>query len=610
MHPAAFALALAAPIIVPLGDRALPLRVAVEVRTEAGETAPPLAWWSRADGGASATAAGPGFVVRLRLDPGAGGARVLSAEIHWTHPAGLERAVVRLSWPGAPRAVGRDLSFAPVAEPVRIGRGTPLVVEAGDVALAGGPGLAGARISASAGGRTAEVELLLDDAAERPFATYAACLEKLPPPSPGMPMQFGALEHKEPHLAAGRRPGDVDAARATLYPIAEGAPFLPVVVERWPGGARAAVVFTDHADRTDPDALRAVLWGHSRAGPGTGSGFLGRGVRLTKTFFAHDRRGGLDDPEIRPLADDLLACGSEVGLHSITGDRDDRDAVRAGLASLAPWRPVTWIDHEPYTNCEAISSEGWRDTGPYGIRDLLAGAGLRWIWAAGDVGGFGATRVVNVLGGAPGVAHPAIYPLPHDPRLWVFQSSMFYGTPEKLAAAMEEGPLLRLEAERGLFVAHTYLSASARTTSRPEHLARLVVRELPGGALELNPAFDAALARLAAHVRAGVLSTLTWAEAGDRLRAVGAVEVRYRADGTAEVANRGAFDLPGLTLAVPAGDLDVAVEGARVKGMSTEAGRTRVWLDLPAGGRVQVRAARGDAPAPVLPPPGDALGAR
>ena len=590
MHPAAFALALAAPIIVPLGDRALPLRVAVEVRTEAGETAPPLAWWSRADGGASATAAGPGFVVRLRLDPGAGGARVLSAEIHWTHPAGLERAVVRLSWPGAPRAVGRDLSFAPVAEPVRIGRGTPLVVEAGDVALAGGPGLAGARISASAGGRTAEVELLLDDAAERPFATYAACLEKLPPPSPGMPMQFGALEHKEPHLAAGRRPGDVDAARATLYPIAEGAPFLPVVVERWPGGARAAVVFTDHADRTDPDALRALLWGHSRAGPGTGSGFLGRGVRLTKTFFAHDRRGGLDDPEIRPLADDLLACGSEVGLHSITGDRDDRDAVRAGLASLAPWRPVTWIDHEPYTNCEAISSEGWRDTGPYGIRDLLAGAGLRWIWAAGDVGGFGATRVVNVLGGAPGVAHPAIYPLPHDPRLWVFQSSMFYGPPADMAAALSDDALAELEGERGLFVAHTYLAAGPATTRRPEHLARLAVRPTADGALEIDPGLDAALERIAARVRAGTLASLTWAEAGDRLRALGDVEVVYRPDGAAEIRNTGAARLDGLTLAIPGEGREVGLEGALAGGRADVPGWTRIWFDLGPGARVVLRA--------------------
>ena len=107
-----------------------------------------------------------------------------------------------------------------------------------------------------------------------------------------------------------------------------------MVVERWPAGARAAVVLTDHADRTDPDALRAVLWGSSdpRAEGGIGAGLLGRGLRITRTFFVHARRGALDDPEIRLLAEDLAGAGSEVALHSVTPERDDRDAVSAGLA--------------------------------------------------------------------------------------------------------------------------------------------------------------------------------------------------------------------------------------------------------------------------------------
>ena len=32
---------------------------------------------------------------------------------------------------------------------------------------------------------------------------------------------------------------------------------------------------------------------------------------------------------------------------------------------------TTWIDHEPYTNCEALSAQGWQAGGPYGIRDVL-----------------------------------------------------------------------------------------------------------------------------------------------------------------------------------------------------------------------------------------------
>jgi hypothetical protein len=401
-----------------------------------------------------------------------------------------------------------------------------------------------------------------------------------------------------------RQPGQVATARATLYPLEPGRALLPLVPERWAGGALAAVVFTDHADRTDPTALRALLHGDSRllCREGGPAGFLGHGLRLTKSFFLRARRGGLEEAETLALAAELIAAGSEVASHSISGDPDDREVVRAGLSALSRLGVVTWIDHEPYTNCEALSSQGWRAEGRYGIRDLLAPAGFRWIWEAGDVGGFAREpRLMNLFAvGDPGQPDPPVYPFPMDPRLWVFQSTLFYGPPAQMAAALEEGPLRQLEAERGLFVGHTYLAASSRTTTRPELLARLAVRELPGGAMELDPAFDAALARLAAHVRSGALATLTWAEAGDRLQALSEVEVIYRGDGAAEVVNRGAA-IRGLTLAVPAPDLELEAEGARVAGMASEEDRTRIWLDLPAGGRVLVRAGRGGLPVAFLP---------
>ncbi len=406
---------------------------------------------------------------------------------------------------------------------------------------------------------------------------------------------------------AERRAGERVTGRAVLYGIEPAREPLPLFAERWPSGARAAVVFTDHADRTDPEALRALLHGDSRplCRADGRRGFLGHGVRLTKSLFLHARRGGLEDPETRALAEELLAAGSEVASHSVTGERDDREAVRAALPALSLFRVVTWIDHQPYTNCEAISSEGWRDGGTFGIRDLLALAGFRWIWEAGDVAGFAPEpRLVNLFAvGDRGAADPPIYPLPLDRRLWVFASSLFYGTAAAMGGAVGEEPLARLEAERGLFVGHTYLSASARTTTRPEHLARLVVRDRPGGGLEIDPAFDAALGRIAAHARAGALATMTLADAADRLRRLGDVEVRYLAGGAAAVENRGAADLAGLTLAVPAGGVELAVEGVRAEGTGAEPGRSRVWFDLPAGGRAVVRASRGGLPLPFLPDP-------
>ncbi|HET7825819.1 MAG TPA: hypothetical protein VFK90_10815, partial [Anaeromyxobacter sp.] len=475
----------------------------------------------------------------------------------------------------------------------------PLLVAAGRAVLAGGPGLAAASVERGRDGPA--VTLFLDDADERPFSTYEACLDHLPVSEHTHTIDWGELEVRHRVRASPRLPGDVDGFRAGLYPLAPGGRFLPVVVERWPAGARAALVLTDHADRTDAAALRAVLWGSSdpRAEGGVGAGLLGRGLKITRTFFAHARTGALDDPEIRLLADDLAVSGSEVALHSITPDRDGREAVRAGLASAAAWRPVTWIDHEPYTNCEAIASRGAGD-GPWGIRDLLEDAGVRWVWAAGDVDGRAGTRIVNVLGGDPGAARPAIFPLPNDPRLWVFRSSMFYASPAELAAALSAPALEALEAERGLFVGHTYFGPSAATTHADAHRARLAVIS-SGASLAIHPALDAAFARIAARARAGTLASLAWFEVGDRLRALGDVEVIYRADGAAEVHNAGEVPLRALTVTLPAAGLELSLEGAALLGREDADGWARLWFDLGSGERAVVRASDGVVPVPILP---------
>jgi hypothetical protein len=613
---ACLALALAAvPLEVPLGGAALPVDVGLELRTGAGASAPPLAWATRPDGALEGTARTAEVDAVVRIAPAAGGAAAVEVALRWRAPVSLERAALAVSWrplpspaargegapgtSGAPRALGRDLRVRPLAGLLRVGRGTPILVAAGGAFLVGGPGLLGARLEPAPGGVRAA--LLLDDADERPFSTYGTCLDRLPD-GHDQPIHWATLEVRRPVRGVARWPGDLDAARATLYPLAEGAPLRPVVVERWPAGARAAFVLTDHADRTDPDALRAVLWGSSdpRAEGGVGAGVVGRGLRVTRTFFVHARQGALDDPDVRLLATDLAAAGSEVALHSVTPERDDRDAVRAGLAAAAEWRPRTWIDHQPYTNCEAVSSRGAGIEAPFGVRDLLVEGGVSWLWAAGDVDGRLGTRIVNQLGGEPSQPRPAIFPLPQDGRMWVFRSSMFHAAPGELAAALSDAELARLEEERGLFVAHTYLGPSARTTRSADQLARVLVVEGKGG-LAIHPALDAALARVAAHVDAGRLATLAWAEAGDRLRALGDVEVTYRADGAAEVHNRGAEPVAALTVSLPAAGLDVAVEGAAVLGREDEGGDARLWFDLGPGEKATIRAWDGLEAVPLWP---------
>jgi hypothetical protein len=589
-----------AAVAVDVGGVVLPLQAELEIQTAQGAHRLPLAFQPGEDGLLAARAATGEWEASVSLaPPGPGGARPLDVSVRWRVPAEVARVALVLSWPGHPSAVDRSLRFVPLAGPLRVERGTPLLVAAGELLLAGGPGLAAARLEPVSGGVRAT--LLLDDGSTRPFSTFETCFERLPHPGAGQQhLAWGSFDPRRPQPFSPRAPGAEDRLMAGLYPLAEAASFLPVVLERWPAGARAAVVITDHADRTDPEALRAVLWGASSpSAPRTG-GLLGRGLRITRTFFVHGHGGSLDDPESQALADDLQAAGSEVALHSISSERDGREDVRAGLAAAARWTPVTWIDHEPYTNCEALSAQGWQEGGPYGIRDLLVAAGYRWVWAAGDEGK-GLPRVDDLLGGKPDEARAAIAPFPPDGRLWMFRSSMFYARPEVLAAALSDAELAALEEARGLFVAHTYLGASVHTTHTPDHLARLAVRPAPGGGLAIDPALDAAFARLAARVRDGRLASLTWTEAGDRLRALGDLEVAYRPDGAAEVWNHGTAPLVGLTVAIPvAPEVELSVNGAPPLGRDDQAGQARIWFDLPPGGRAVLRAFDRLAPLPFL----------
>jgi len=602
------------PIPLALGEQVLPVRLSLELRagepaSRAGEAGAiwqdgplPLAWWTGPDGEPRAEASLPAVDAVLRIEPAPGGARRLEVELRWRRAAGLEKAALKVAWPGGwPGAVGRDLAPRPLTAPVRTGRGTPLVAWAGPALLIGGPGLVAAALAPGQGGL--EATLFLDDAAERPFATYLECLDALPRLDDQAGHGWADLERKRTWPRAPRRPGDVDHLAVTLYPRRPGS-LGPLVPLRWARGAGAALVLTDHADRTSADALRAVLYGHSdaRAEGSKGAGLLGRGLAITRSFFAYGGPGTLEDPEVAGLADALVAAGSEVAIHSVSEHRDGRETVRAGLWAAAEWEPRTWIDHQPYVNCEALSARGAAEAGAFGILGLLREAGLRWGWAAGDVGGFHQVELVDLFQAAPPSApSPVLYPLPWDPGLWIFQSTFFYAPPRDLAAALSDEALQRLERGQGLFVGHTYLGAGPARTRGAGAVGRLAVRPAPGGGLVIDPDLDAALARVAGEVAAGRLASLTWDEAGERLVALGEVELRYREDGSVELINHGDRPLPGLALATPLSGLDWTVDGRPADG---DPARRTIWLDLPPRAARRIEARRLGAAVPLLAPAG------
>jgi len=571
-----------------------PLRVglALEVTADPAGALPPLRWRAEGDG-LVAEVADARLEATIRIAPEAAGFE-LRAEVRWRVSAEVARLAVRLSLPGPAVALGRDLRLAPLEGAARVDVGTPLLALVPGMAVVGGPGLAAAHLQPVEGG--VELRAILDDEGAHPFAVYQRCLERLPPAAG---RSWAALERKRLRARARAAAGDRAGLTLQLVPLLPGAQ-RPLVVERWPAGARAAIVFTDHADRTDPEALRALLRGSSPPAPAGPRGLLGHGLRITKSFFARDGRGGLlDDPAAARLAAELREAGSEVALHSPGMGPDDRAAVRAALAALAPWQMTTWIDHQPYTNCEALSNRGWEASGRWGIADLLVGAGFRWVWEANDLGGFGRPRLENLFRPErPAEADPPVYPLPFDRRLWAFQSTFFYGPPAELGGALSDEALEALEREDGLFVGHTYLSASARTTPQPEHRARLAVRPRAGGGLEIAPALEAGLARAGARVRAGTLASLTLREAAERLRELSALRVRYLPDGEARVEHHGSLPLRALTLAME-GEGALEVEGAP-HGGHPAGPRSRVFFDLSPGEAVTLRVHGAQGPVPFL----------
>ncbi|MFN8544550.1 MAG: hypothetical protein U0807_10145 [Candidatus Binatia bacterium] len=575
--------------------------VGLDIATARGVVSLPALVWTAAGGALAGHTRADVIDATVGLAPSEEGLR-LTVALRWAADVAVEREVVHLGLRGAAFAIGRDLGWGPVGGTVRVDRATPILVATGTLAVAGGAGFVAARYRPgheAAGAPVVGIDLVLDDAAAHPFAVYDRCREALPAP----PIDWAALERRTAMSNRRRAAGEVVHAEATILGLAPASSPLPLVVERWPRGARAAVVVTDHADRTDPRALRAVLYGTSdRAAAGYGRrGLLGHGLRVTKTFFAEGHVGALaGDPEARALADELVAAGSEVGSHSISEGRDAREAVANGLAAFDRWGVVTWIDHEPYTNCEALAAQGWAAGGAFGIRDLLVTHGYRWAWAAGDVAPRDGLRVTDLFDGPDAAAAPVAFPFPLDPRLWLFRSVWFYAPPAALAAALDDRALDALEQRRGLFVAHTSLAASAATTRSPAHRRALCVHATPSGALEIDPALDAAFARLGARVRVGTLASLTWRGAGDRLRALDAVAVRYRADGSASVENRGDTRVEGLTVAIPSGDVDIRVDGAVPAGARRDRERTIAWLDLAPGGAATVTASRGAQRVPLL----------
>jgi len=472
----------------------------------------------------------------------------------------------------------------------------------------------------------ARVDLL--SAETRPFSHFAACTE-----------DWHAPNHRELLSVRLVQPDELLHSEVVLYSDAA----VPLFKARYPDGRNAALVITDHADQTAVLTLRALIGGTSDVTSSSFSqgGLLAHGLSITKSLWmssgepappplgysaAHaaasgphvapaapksshasrvstilsfrnrysrpqvDATGGgrpqLDDPDVAEMADRMARLGWEIVPHSATPVRDERDRTTQALEWFQRYKARTWIDHQPYTNCEALVNQGYQ-TGPFGIIDLLQKFGYSYAWSGIDV----PPGSLNLLSPRRLDRYvPVLWPAGRlyggtPSGLWLFSTMMTYIDAQKFFKLYSKRALDQLERERGLHIAHTYLEAF-HPPSSPFATRNLMLPGKHAGEVVISPKLDALFAALAGRVSRGSLWVPTLSQLGDHMRSMAFVSVRLLANGSAVL--RSPQALSGATFVVPRPSLQVLVDGQPPKGLRTTAKETTFWVDLPAEHDVHV----------------------
>lgn len=298
-------------------------------------------------------------------------------------------------------------------------------------------------------------------------------------------------------------------------------------------------------------------------------------------------RPQLDDPEVAELAQRLFKVGWEVSPHSATPQADGRERTVEALEFFSRFRSRTWIDHQPYTNCEALVNRGYQK-GPYGIVDLLLQHGYGYAWSGIDIAPSPTLNLLNQR--RPDRYAPVLWPAGRlsagtPSGLWLFASMMTYIDSAKFFSLYKKKSLDQLERERGLHIAHTYLEAFHPPGSMFQK-RNLMVPGKRSGEVLVHPKLEELFQALKARVRRGTLWVPTLHELGDYSRALSGVTVRLQPDGSATL--RAEQALAGATFVVPRPKLRVLIDGKAPRGLRHGRGETSFFTDLPEGRPVRV----------------------
>ena len=356
-----------------------------------------------------------------------------------------------------------------------------------------------------------------------------------------------------------------------------------------PSGANAVLIFTNHADRTNTERVKAVHYGSSD-GSVLDKGFTGRGLKTTWSVFhtGNVDNMGLDTPAFKTAIDALYAAGHEIIPHrtrpgSVNTRIDCQDTGDGGnnhLADFDTWYSCrNWIDHGLSAGPDNVGLHVKGSTlGETNyIMDLLEAKGYEYTWNWIDMLPRRASAMpLNLLDysyvGLPRhlVWQNTNMQLPTAGPLWQWAANC-WADGAALLSHLANANIDTLIAEFGVSILHNYFALNTYdgytyTSGSPYLIAA---------------AFDDLLAYIQTKQTAGSLWVPTLSEWGDYFRKIIQVDIAITSEKTYTVTNNSGGIISGFALRVPKvcvpkiGGVDMTVK--------TVGTTTICWADLPVG---------------------------
>jgi hypothetical protein len=354
-----------------------------------------------------------------------------------------------------------------------------------------------------------------------------------------------------------------------------------------PSGYLGALIFTEHADYTDHDSLRTVMYGTNDTKNSTygKKGFIGHNITATWSVFAVSSYGGegLDSPELKNITDDMSNHSFEITPHSLSAIVNENTPNRKMVETYLPWYVENyscrdWIDHGLASGARnsQLKSLGWDPNSPYYIMDLFQNNSILYTWAfidakPDDAKGLSTSKNSSV--GLPGdiVWQNTNLALPNGTSLYQWKTC---ATGKGLGLTYYTNSTVdHMLSTYGVSIWHDYWPDNSSA------LNYYYVRSQPS--YTINETFDNFLTNISDQKQAGKLWNPTASQYIDYWIAASNVEVRCTGVNTYTVVNHNSDTVNGFSMRVK-GAYTSKLDGTALN-TKTNGEDTIFWMNLPTG---------------------------